>query len=208
MAKWLIIFLLSFCLLGCKQKRPPGTTSGPAAIGQPPAEPPKVGAPSGGQPAPGQQPPPPPGHQPPDDKAPKVKHSDKDGSTLDKLLAGATSLRAGGPPGNVSGTATVVTDAKVVQAVLAALNLKQTARGGFKPCNLHSGFEVRDAQGKELAFITVCEPIASGEAGRGSVSSKHQKLEWAISFPDGFALASLLVKHLPRAVQKTGTSTP
>lgn len=191
MSRWLTLFLFVLCLAGCKQRQSSGP---PGAPGKPP------GGPAAAAPgvAPGQ--PAAPATMPvPDNKAAPPSHAVKDGPTLDRLLAGATSLVVAGEPIKAKGPVATVTDAKVIQEVLAAVNLRQVAKGGFQPCNLAYGFEVRDAAGKELVFIAICGPVERGKAGRGSVGSKAHKAEWGITFPDGGALAALLDKHLPRA---------
>lgn len=201
MAKLLIVLLISFCLVGCKQRQPPGATAAPGAPGQAPGVQPPPGPNVQPPPGPGVQPPPGPGApegKQPENKTPPPSRTDQDGPTLDKLLVGAVKLKVSAIPAKKSDVATEVTDAKAVQAVLAAVNTKQQAKGGFQPCQMRYGFEVTDAQGKELAFFSICGPFERGKPARGSVANKQQKVEWAITVPDGLALSTLLGKYSPR----------
>lgn len=197
MTKWLATALLLFLLVGCNKSADPagpGKTPGASASGAQPGKlaPPPSGAPVGSPPAP------PPGKTG-DPKAPMPMPAIKDGPTLAKLMAGAKALVAPPRAGSAGAVGAQTKDAAAIQAVLTAVNLKQTARANFKPCRFVYGFEVRDANNKELSFVTMCLPVEKGKPSRGSVTSRVQKAVWGVSFPDGGELGALLDKYLPEA---------
>lgn len=117
----------------------------------------------------------------------------EDGPALGSVLTTVASLEPVSPKKDMI----KVSDAKVIKAVLRALNTGQTLKGGRKGCKFVYSFLLKGARGKDLGAVSLCGPVGANTLAIFSDNSTWK--EWQISVPNSKGLAALLDKHLPGA---------